>query len=328
MSNSNRIPPAEGAPPAVARARWLRHPPHGWQPGLLDRPALQEDAATLAARPGFDEVARRFAQCWIGTQDAQPALRTVLRNSSRYLLLVACMVLHHRRDPADPLSGITPSRVQEFFQQQARGRVDAGASQVKAMLGHARVHGLLQTVPGAGDARFRPLEPTPLLTGAMQQWVAGFLQAMEGSLPLPAAPGVIAAHPGLVGELFTYRLAALAQDRFVLTEGQDAVAWLMSRDRGYRLFLHLVCLMQVQPDGSALVSTGFGDLAARARISRNTVRNLFMDLQCQGWFSGGLASQQLQLDALHVSLALHWVALELVWMQGLACAAWQRLTSN
>lgn len=310
------------------RPTWLQDDPCRWQPGSLDRAALRAAAAALASSPGFDAVARRFAQCWIDTQDAQPALRTVLRNSSRYLLLVACLVLHHRRDRADPLSGITPSRVHEFFQQQARGRIDAGASQVKAMLGHARVHGLLQTVPGAGDARFRPLEPTPLLAGAMQQWVAGFLQAMEGSLPLPAPPGSMAAQPGLVGEVFTYRLAALAHDRFVLTEGQQAVAWMMSRDRGYRLFLHLVRLMQVQPDGSAVVSTGFGDLAARARISRNTVRNLFLDLQDQGWFSGGLSSQQLQLDDLHVRLSLHWVALELVWMQGLACAAWQRLKSD
>ena len=316
-----------GAEPQVARAPWLRRPPHAWQPGLLDRAALQQAAASLAAKPGFDAVARRFAQCWIDTQDSQPALRTVLRNSSRYLMLVACLVLHHGRDPADPLSGITPGRVHDFFERQARGRVDAGASQIKAMLGHARVHGLLQERPGTGDARFRPLAPTPLLEGAMQRWVAGFLQAMDGCLPLPAASDDMAGVPGLVGEVFTYRLAALTHDRFVLTEGQDATAWLMSRDRGYRLFLHLVRLMQVQPDGSAVVSTGFNDLAALARVSRGTVRNLFLELHAQGWFSGGPASQQLVIDQAHVRLALHWVALELVWMHGLASAAWERLAS-
>ncbi len=307
------------------RPAWLRTSPRGWRPGTLDRDALHEAGLRLARRPDFPERARTFARCWLQTQAAHPALRAVFRNSQRYLLLVNSLVLHHRRDPADPLSGITPGRMQAFFQQHGRGPLEGGASQVKAMLTHARLNGLLRPAPGAGDARYRPLEPTPLLQQIMQHWLAGFLHACEGDadLPLPAPVARIVGLPGLVGEVFSHRLSAVGVDRFTLLESfGHALDWVLRHDHGYRVFLQMTADLQLQPDGTAQVALSTSGLAARAGVSRGTVRNLMADAQAQGWFAAQKPARGWQLapDAVHTTL--RWIALELLWMHGLACAAY------
>lgn len=306
------------------RPSWLRTSPREWQPGTLDRAVLHAAGQRLARRPDFPERARVFARCWLQTQAAHPALGAVFRNSQRYLLLVNCLVLHHRRDPADPLSGITPGRMLAFFQQHGRGPVEGGATQVKAMLAHARLHGLLRPVSGAGDARYRPLEPTPLLLEIMRHWLAGFLRACEGDadLPLPAPVDRIVGVPGLVGEVFSHRLAAVREDRFTLLESfGQALGWVLRHDHGYRVFLQMTTDLQPQPDGTALVAISTSELAARAGVSRGTVRNLLADAQAQGWFAAAPPPRGWRLAADAVHTTLRWIALELQWMHGLACAA-------
>lgn len=306
---------------------WLRRDPQPWLPGTLDRDALLAAAAALARRPDFVPVAQGFAASWLNTQDSNPELRAVLRNSARYSLLVLCQVLHHRRDPADPLSGITPGRVLEMFDRVSRRRIEAGESQVKTILAHARSQGLLAPRAGPGDARFRPLEPTERLTRAMQQWVAGFLRPVEGVLPMPLPADALSATPGLVGAVFSARVAAQDVDGFVLIDTHEAMRWMMSRDRGYRLFMHLVRALSFHADGCASVTLSAAELARRAQVARATVSRLLDDLRGYGWLepereAGGVIA----MDAPHVALALQWIALELVWMHGLAMVAWRHQT--
>lgn len=303
---------------------WLRDPPREWRPGTLDRARLHDAGARLAARPGFSERARTFAGFWLQTQATYPALRAVFRNSLRYLLLVNGLVLHHRRDPADPLSGITPGRILAFFQQHGRGPLEGGASQVKAMLAHARLNGLLRPLAGAGDARYRPLEPTPLLQEIMQQWLAGFLLACEGDpdLLLPAPVECIVGEPGLVGEVFSHRLAAVSEDRYTLLESfGHALDWVLRHDHGYRVFLTMTAGMRWLPDTTVQVPFSTSELATRAGVSRGTVRNLLADAAAQGWFAASAPARGWQLSADAAHATLRWIAMELVWMHGLACAA-------
>lgn len=310
------------------RPPWLRHPPHRWQAGTLDRAALVATAQALAGRPDFLEVAQRFARCWLAAQQADPALRAVFRNTPRYLMLVASLVLHHERDRNDPLSGITPARMRSLFAQGHTGPAAAGDSQVKAMLAHARLNGLLEAGPAPDDRRYQPLVPTLRLQHIFQQWVGAFLQAMhdQAAWPLPAAGSDIVAVPGLVPEVFSYRLQALRADRFVLIEPMAAeLRWVLQHDHGYRVFLHAVEQLQGQPDGSALVAISASTLAARAGVARGTVRNLLHDAEQQGWFApAGQAPALRRWSAPQVNAALLWIALELEWMHGLTCAAWGR----
>jgi hypothetical protein len=304
--------------------------PKAWASGTLDREALHADSRPLAARAGFEQRASHFARCWLRVQADHPALRSVFRNTPRYLLLIASAVLHHRRGPADPPSGVTPSRLAQFFAHAVRAHLHVSASQLKVMLAHARLHGLLQPATGDGDvdARFRTLEPTHLLDGILREWIAGFLHACEGdaALPLPAPVASMVAMPGLVGEMFGYRLAALEQDRFILWEDfVQPLAWVLRHDHGYRVFLQMTEALTVRPDGAALVPVAANELARRAAVSRGTVRNLLADAQAQGWFAEPASPGARRLAPETLQVTLQWTALELVWMHGLACAAWARL---
>jgi hypothetical protein len=314
--------------PPAWHPSWLHHHPHRWQAGTLDRQALIASAQDVADRPGFLSVAQRFARCWLKTQHDNPVLRTVFRNSQRYMLLVGSLVLHHQRNRADSGSGLTPAAMCSFFEHARGSPFGAGESQIRAMLAHARLHHLIEPAPDSGDKRFRPLVPTALLRHIFEQWVGGFLQAHAGErgFELPAPWAEMVAVPGLVAEVFSYRMAALREDGFVLAQPVAAdLRWVLQHDHGYRVFLHCVEGLQGQADGSALVDIRASTLATCAGVARGTVRNMLQAATQQGWFTPVGASPTLcRWPTAQMRTTLLWIALELVWMHGLACAAWSR----
>lgn len=328
MANFSRIPPQLGVtcPVQPWRPPWLNDHPRLWKAGTLDRARLHSDAVALSRQPDFDAVARRFACLWLDTQVAHPSLRAVFRNTARYLLLVNSVVMHHRRDPADSRSGITPGRLLAFFERDLHGTLQTSGSQVKAMLAHAKLHGLLQPVPDPGDLRYRPLVPSPMLIEILRDWVRAFLRAAEGiaDLPLPAAPAIMVAAPGMVGEVFSYRTAALTEDGFILWRDIGALQWVIKRDNGYRVFLHMVAAMQPQPDGTAIIPLTAAELARRSGATRGTVRNLLLDAVAQGWFdTGAPKTEGWRLRPADLEVVRYWIALEILWMHGLARAAYE-----
>ncbi|KPF60276.1 hypothetical protein D621_02410 [beta proteobacterium AAP51] len=305
-------------------APWLRHHPSAWRAGTLDAPRLRSTADALRQRPGFLQEVQHFAACWQAGYESHPVLPSAMRNNARYVMMVACLWLDHVRDPARPTESITQARLLAFYERLGRGLVSASPWRVKAMLGHARASGLLQPMAHVGDARWRPLEPTPALREAMAGWTAGFLRGLAPVLPLPEPPERMVQRPGLVGEVFTYRLSALLEDRYAITVGLPAMRWVTDREKGYHLFLSLMRGAALQPDGGALALVVPEELAQRSGLARNTVRNFIQACVSQGW-AEAQADNRLRLTPGFVDEALHWFGLEFVWMHTLAVAAWQRL---
>jgi hypothetical protein len=309
---------------------WLRAPPHLWQPGTLDRDALHAAADELARSPGFATAAAGFAVSWQAAYDGNATLRAVMRNSARYMFLVTCMYMHHCRRADDPGAGITVSRIIESYRGKERFGTVASPSRVKAFVAHCRQRGLLRPVcvpaaQAAGDARVRLLEPTPRLESSLGDWTLGFLRGIAPVLRLPAPPEVMLRQPGFVGELFSYRVSALVQDGFALPERHPLMQWIMSRERGYHVFLSLVREMRVLADGSALADIQPAVLARRAAVSRGTVLNLLDGCERQDLLVREGACRRLHLQPAFVERSLQWIALEFLWMHGLAVAAWARV---
>lgn len=317
--------------PEPAPVAWLRHHPADWQPGTLDRDALGACAQALATQPGFDAAVRRFAHCWHEGYTSSPQLVSVMRNNARYVLLLACLWLDHRRDPRMPEVGVTASRLLEFHERIDRRLVEGGLSRIKDILSHARAAGLLQPAApgpagfGAGsDARRRPLEPTPALRQAMAGYVAGFLRGVDPLLPLPASPQQMVQTPGFIGELFTYRLSGLLHDRYAINQGLPAMAWVTNREKGYPMLLALLRSAQWLPEGGARVQGTAGDMAEFAGISRGTARNFLLACTERGWFVAEPRHHWRLSPAFHAEL-LQWMGREFLWMHTLASAAWRRV---
>ena len=313
--------PKADAPPRPPPARWLRHHQRHWQAGTLDVAGLTEAASALSRQPGFELALRHFALSWQQGYDASPVLNSVMRNNARYVLLLACLWLDHVRDPALPGISVTPGRVLGFYERIDRGLVVGGPSRIKTILGHVRAAGLLQPSASPGDTRLRPLEPTPALRQAMAAYVVGFLHGIAPVLPLPAAPEAMVATPGFIGELFTYRLAALLHDRFSINQGLPALTWVTNREKGYPLLLSLVRHLRLHGDGTAQVAGVPQQMAAIAGISRGTARNFVLACIEQGWMLPG-ADHTYTLQPVFVSQLMQWMGREFVWMHTLACAAW------
>ena len=308
-----------GRPAHLAQPDWLRTPAHAWRAGTLDRDGLHAAAAALAGRDDFAAAAAGFARAWQDAYDSNAALRSVMRNSARYLFLVTCIWMHQRstRDAGD--AGVTLARLFAFYANNQHTGAHASPSRLKAIVAHCKSRGLLQDVASSSDARRRPLVPTAKLIDALGVWSAGFLRGLAPVLPLPDAPDAMVATPSFVGELFHYRVAAVHEDGFALPERNPLMQWVMSREKGYYVFLSMLRDMAVGAAGDAHVPTHAGALAKEAGVSRGTVLNLLEGLEARGMLQR--AHRALHLREEFVQLMLFWVALEMVWMHGLACAA-------
>ena len=307
----------------VSPVPWLRHHPSRWQAGTIDVDALTAAADALQRRPGFDLAVRHFALCWQRGYDASPVLNTVMRNNARFVLLLACLSLDHERDPDLPDVSITPGRLLNFYERIDHQLVVGGTSRIKTILGHVRAAGLLKQSAVDGDARRRPLEPTPLLRDAMAGWVSGFLFGIAPVLPLPADPRAMVRTPGFVGELFTYRLAGLLHEHFSINQGLPAMTWVTNREKGYPLLLALLRQLKVQDDGSAQTHGVPQQMAEVAGISRGTARNFLQTLVERQWIVGG-DDHTWTLRPDFVAQLMQWMGREFLWMHTLASAAWLR----
>lgn len=308
--------------PLAAPVSWLAHHPRDWRAGTLDVAGLTAAAAELAAQPGFEGAVRHFADCWQQGYDATPVLRSVMRNNARYVLLLACLWLDHQRDPAQPEVSITPSRVLEFYERLDRRLIEGGVSRIKTILAHARAADLLRPSAGLGDARLRPLEPTPLLRRAMGGYVLGFLRGISPTLPLPVTPEFMVGTPGFVPELFTYRMLPLLHERFSINQGLPALTWITNREKGYPMLLALLRTLQTQPDGRVQVYGVPQAIAERVGISRGTARNFLQAALENAWLAPvGEHDWHLQ-PAFHAEV-MQWMGREFLWMHTLAVAAWR-----
>lgn len=310
-------------PPHAGCPGWLRHDPASWPPGTLDRDGLYGAAERLAAQPGFAALAQAVAREVLSFLDETPVAMRVVRDLPMYLLLVCCMYLHHRRDPADPAGGVSLRNLRQLYTRRGT-RSFAADSHMRDMLAWARLRGLLRPA-AAADARMRRLEPTELMQTMFQRWLRAFVRG--GALVLP--PSLV--HDGLpsaalVREVLCYRIDGLWVDGYTVVERHPQVAGFMQRRHGYHVFLALLSSM-APPLQPGPVPLSVSALAARFQVARGTVRNNLALLAGEGLLLHDGTRAQAQLLPPFAALARHWMATEITWMSGLTRAAARSLAA-
>jgi hypothetical protein len=309
------------APPA-----WLRDGGAHWAPGTLQRDAFYASVEGLAAMPGFLHVARAAARAVLDFLADTPMATRVVRDMPMYLLLVCCMHLHHRRDPADPRSGITLARLRQLYSRGGT-RSYAADTHLRDMLAWARLRGLLQPAPGVADRRVRRLEPGLPMQTMFQRWLQAFHQA--GVVRLPDT----LLHDGLpvidlASEVVSDRVAAYAHDGFTPTERFPQIQQLMQVRHGYHVYLAMVAALP-EGDAPSTLPLSVSALATRFEVARGTVRNALVLAQQQGLLLHDSRAGVVHLRPAFMTLTRSWMALELGWMNGVmrgaACRLQQRL---
>lgn len=307
---------------ATGLPAWLRRHPQDWQAGTLDRAALYARAEALYASPQHLASARQLASQLLSFLDGMAVARRVVRDMPMYMLLSASMYLHHRRDAADPDSGVSLKSLRTLFTHPDRPGTYAGDTHLRDMLAWARLSGLLQRVPAvAGARRVQRFEPTELMQDMFRGWLLAF---MRGSAQLLAPPAPLDAPPSAHAafEVLSYRISGYLRDGFVLTERHPFIQQLMMRRHGYHVFLSLVEGLH-EHDGVLTAPVSVSALAQRFDVARGTVRNTLALAQQSGHLRFDSAAGWVTLDPQFAQQTLRWMALEALWMNGLTAAALQ-----
>jgi hypothetical protein len=314
---------------AGMRPDWLAHMPHHWQRGTLNRQALIHAAANLQNSSSFDALMHSFATQVQAAYQSSWAINRVMREHARFAMMCMVMYLHHNagKEGLPHVKGITYSGIRELFAAgvHTQAGVLASPTRIKAMLGIARLSGLLVPSQHVADKRMKVLMPTPKMLEPGLAWMHGALRALESAGLLHASAQDMVSQPGMLGEVLSYNVLAYQHDHFTLHEIFEPMRHFMAKDNGYVTMLEIIAHLH-QSDGKWWSSASPAALASRFKASRSTVRNALLMAQREGWIAqmerGGHA---LQLSESFAQQCRAWVAHEAVWMAGLSSAAWQRL---
>jgi len=115
-----------------------------------------EDGAALRKHPSFQQALRLHAQLIAGNLERSKDLVRITSEEAQLTLGIALTALHLARDPDDPRSGATLSRIQAFAHRYGL----ASASRVAALVDLKKHTGYWRQIEVSEDRRFKRLEPT------------------------------------------------------------------------------------------------------------------------------------------------------------------------
>jgi hypothetical protein len=238
---------------------------------------LSADAlAKLRSHPRFHEAVRAAAGALVAIERKRPM---VVSDLGRLIIGNLALYLHFSRDPADPRSGLTVSRMKSLCVEQkvcSSGRAQAAVA-LMCSSGH------LAPTSSRADRRLRLLVPTERLIAACRQYWAADIGAM--TLVVPERSGAVAALqrtdvlPAFI-RLFGDHFRAGVR---MFQPGADLTPF-AQRSAGLALLFSLLLDGQPEREGTAPIPVRIStaDVAQRFAVARAQVRRLLDDAAAAG----------------------------------------------
>jgi hypothetical protein len=124
---------------------------------VLDLPAwVIADAKALKTHPAFQCALRLHAELVCENFEKTSSLVRIMSEEARYLICIALLAMNFSRDPYDPSSGATLTRLRAFAAQFEL----TGRNRVAALLALMKHTGYLNQVRAPSDRRVNRFEPT------------------------------------------------------------------------------------------------------------------------------------------------------------------------
>jgi hypothetical protein len=201
-----------------------------------------------------------------------------VNDRGRLIMGFLAMYLHYSRDPDDPLSGFTASRLKQICVEQTI----CSAGRAEAMLVLMRLFGHVEPAPETGDRRLRLLQATEhLLSSFRQRWEVT-LNAMSAILPEGRQATAV-----LHDDAFTRAFVRNAWNQFAtgfrLVNFVPETALFADRNSGFMIMFSLLCAggsADSFPPGKP-VTISISALSRRFGVSRVHVRKLLRDAEDQ-----------------------------------------------
>jgi hypothetical protein len=245
-----------------------------------DDPFSPQTMAAFRARPEFARYAVQIARTFIDQYVGNRFLNLISNDRGRMQVAHAVMYLHYTRDPGDPTSGLTSSRLKAFCAQYNM----CSPGRTAAMLAVMQMSGHVVDAPAPKDRRIRLLMPTrKLLDTFLTRWITYF-DALADMMPETAAIARAArerdefVHAYIKFVVEHYRAGRRLMDHVPqLNIFADANA-------GMLIFLSLFAAAGADgpPSGERVVQMPISELARRFGVSRAHVKQVLRGAQDQG----------------------------------------------
>lgn len=247
----------------------------------LDLPRwLIDDAKALQEHPSFHAALRLYAELVTENFEKTYALTRIISEEARYMISIAWLAMHYSRDPHDPTSGATTTRLQGFAERFGL----AGPNRVAALVAIMKHAGFLHQIRVASDRRIKRVEPTVHGLAVAEAMTIATLRPMQMLSNAHDYLQIMRADPEFSGRYYSesIRLYAngcrilLALPEFDLFGKQNA-----GREVMFKLWIALTNKGPAEP---AVVSCAYNQMANSFGVSRGHIRRMIEKGQEQGLF--------------------------------------------
>jgi hypothetical protein len=240
-----------------------------------------EAIAAFRAHPDFPRHALKLARMFIEQFAGNRFLNLIANDRGRIMLAQAVLYLHYTRDPHDPASGLTSSRLKTFCAQQ--GICSPGRA--AAMLAVMRMSGHVVQAPAVKDRRVHLLMPAKkLLDQFAVRWMAYF-DALAQMMPQTADIARAARQSDAFVKAFVCQLVGhyVAGER-LMDHMPPRLGVFTEANGGSLMFISLFAADAGDgvPRGGRHVQMPISELARRFGVSRAHVKQVLKAAQGQG----------------------------------------------
>lgn len=247
----------------------------------LDLPAwLIADAKNLRVHPQFQAALRLHAELVSENFQKTSSLVRIMSEEARYLICIALLAMHFSRDPHDPCSGATLTRLQAFasqFELTSRNRVSA----LLALMKHV---GYIDHVRAHSDRRVNRVEPTARGLAVTEASVLATLRPVQLFDDVHDYVEIMRADPEFIGRYVSEGLR-------IYVDGARPVSALpechlfQRQNAGREIMFKLwIALTDRGAPQRTTVSCPYGHLARCFWVSRAHVRRMIEKGEQQGLF--------------------------------------------
>lgn len=237
------------------------------------------EVEAFASNPALFAVLQEGARHMIELYDHFPRIARLVAAQQKWLLTQAAYALHVQRNPADPLSGITASRLLDII-------VEFGAASrntATAFLAELLAYKLIRDVPGSPSKRSRPLEPTEISHEAMMLWFRGQMRSLD-LLDGGTRVARLEANPEIFRRAQPIAAKRLIADRTWREPPLSVSCFVWTEYGGLILDDFVARIVNVVPeDGYHWVEDlRFAELSSHYSLSRTHIRRLFARAEALG----------------------------------------------
>ncbi|MDW9658550.1 hypothetical protein GOA97_29720 [Sinorhizobium meliloti] len=248
----------------------------------LDLPVwLIEDAKRLQSHPSFHGALRLQAELVVENFEKTFALTRLISEEARYLICIALLAMHHARDPHDPSSGATLTRLQTFAQRFEL----AGPNRVAALVALMRHVGYLDQVRAPSDRRIKRLEPTERGVAIAEAMTIVTLKPMQLLSNAHDYLQIMRADPEFAGRYYSENLQLYADGVRIVSALPEYHLFAMQNAGREVMFKLWIALTNKGPAEPAIVSCPYGQLARSFGVSRGHIRRMIEKGEEQGLFA-------------------------------------------